>query len=166
MKRWILIAWALTLGVAAFGIAGKERLLAGGQTIYLRLAPVDPRSLMQGDYMALNFAIGNAIREARRQHDLPDARAGVAVVTLDARREAVFVRLHGSEALAPGERLLRYQTVPTRWGGVQVQVSTDAFFFQEGQAARFEHAKYGEFRVGDDGTAVLVKVVGEGLEAL
>jgi len=166
MKRWILIAWVLTLGVAAFAIAGKERLLAGGQTVYLRLAPVDPRSLMQGDYMALNFAIGNAIVEARRQQNLPDSRTGVAVVRLDDKREASFVRLHAGEPLAAGEHLLRYQTVPSRWGGVLVQVSTDAYFFQEGQAERFEKAKYGEFRLGDDGVALLVKVVGEGMAGL
>ncbi|XOT97907.1 GDYXXLXY domain-containing protein, partial [Alcaligenes pakistanensis] len=28
-----------------------------GQTVLLELAPVDPRSLMQGDYMSLNFAL-------------------------------------------------------------------------------------------------------------
>ncbi|ODV44436.1 hypothetical protein AWV79_07970 [Cupriavidus sp. UYMMa02A] len=164
MKRWILMAWALTLALAAAGIFGKERLLARGDTIYLRLAPVDPRSLMQGDYMALNFAIGAAIRAARM--DGFEQRDGVAVIRLDANREASFVRLHGDEPLAAGERLLRFQTVEARWGGTQVQVSTDAYFFQEGQGGRFEKARYGEFRVDGNGQALLVGLRGKGMEAL
>lgn len=165
MKRWIVIAWVLTVAVAAAGIAGKERLLARGDVIYLRLAPVDPRSLMQGDYMALNFDIANAIRAAQ-DGDAPGVREQTAVVRVDARGEATLVRLHKGEPLAAGERLLRFQTVPSRWGGVQVQVSTDAYFFQEGQAARFERARFGEFRVDEAGRALLVRLRDERLGAL
>ncbi|UDM50815.1 GDYXXLXY domain-containing protein [Cupriavidus sp. MP-37] len=165
MKRWILIAWALTLALAAVGIAGKERLLARGDTVFLRLAPVDPRSLMQGDYMALNFDIGNQIRAAQAQdRQLP--RDGVAVIRRDAQGVASFVRVHRAEPLAAGEQLLRYQTARSRWGGMQVQVSTDAYFFQEGQGQRFAQAEYGEFRVGADGQALLVGLRGKGMEKL
>ncbi len=166
MKRWIVIAWALTVGIAVAGIAGKERLLASGDVIYLRLAPVDPRSLMQGDYMALNFAIADAIRNAQEHQSQRLSREQTAVIRLDARGEATLVRLHAGEPLAGGERLLRFQTVPSRWGGMQVQVSTDAYFFQEGQAARFEKARFGEFRVDADGRALLVRLRDEGMGAL
>lgn len=165
MKRWILIAWALTLALATVGIAGKERLLARGDTVFLRLAPVDPRSLMQGDYMALNFDIGNQIRAVRAQ-DARFPRDGVAVIRRDAQGVASFVRVHGAEPLAAGEQLLRYQTARSRWGGMQVQVSTDAYFFQEGQGKRFAQAQYGEFRVGADGQALLVGLRGKGMEKL
>lgn len=169
MKRWILIAWALTLALAAAGIAGKERLLARGDIVLLKLAPVDPRSLMQGDYMALNFDIGNQIRTAQTQRQMPDgppARDGVAVIRRDEQGVASFVRVHSGEPLAPGEQLLRYQAARSRWGGMQVQVSTDAYFFQEGQGERFAQAGYGEFRVGADGQALLVGLRGRGLEKL
>lgn len=66
MKRWILVGWLLTLAIAAAVIVGKERVLRHGDVLYLRLAPVDPRSLMQGDYMALNFSIGIDITAAQR----------------------------------------------------------------------------------------------------
>ncbi|MFX7329222.1 GDYXXLXY domain-containing protein, partial [Acinetobacter baumannii] len=36
-------------------MAQKEMLLKEGQLVLLPLAPVDPRSLMQGDYMALRY---------------------------------------------------------------------------------------------------------------
>jgi len=41
-----------------------EKLRTDGTVIYLALAPVDPRSLMQGDYMALRLEVGNNARDA------------------------------------------------------------------------------------------------------
>ena len=43
MKRWIMVGWLLTIGVAVAGIVGKERVISRGDVVYLRLAPVDPR---------------------------------------------------------------------------------------------------------------------------
>ena len=59
--RWrtvgVLGGLALVLAVAS-GIWQREQLLGSGRVVILELAPVDPRSLMQGDYMALTFAAG------------------------------------------------------------------------------------------------------------
>ena len=70
MKRRLLIMWgvaALVLVVTNVLIFQKERLLASPQGILLELAPVDPRSLIQGDYMALAYAITREVPE----QDLP-----------------------------------------------------------------------------------------------
>jgi uncharacterized membrane-anchored protein len=168
MKRWILVAWVLGIGVSLAGIVGKERLLAQGNVVFLKLAPVDPRSLMQGDYMALHFAVADAITRAREDGHKAGAapNAGVAVIRVDERGEAAFVRLHDGEPLAAGEALLRFQNRPARWGRAQTQISTDAYFFQEGQARRYEAAQFGEFRVAPDGEAVLVGLRGKGLGRL
>jgi uncharacterized membrane-anchored protein len=45
------------LVVANLGIWQKEDLVANGQPVFVALAPVDPRSLLQGDYMRLNFRV-------------------------------------------------------------------------------------------------------------
>lgn len=166
MKRWIIVGWLLTVGVALAGIVGKERLLARGDVVYLRLAPVDPRSLMQGDYMALNFSIANEVRVAHGTAQTRLAREEIIVIRRDARNEGHFARLHKGEPLAADERLLRVQNVPARWGGTGVQVSTDAWFFQEGQAERYAQAKFGEFRVDADGQALLVGMRDEGLRGM
>ncbi|MBY4898270.1 GDYXXLXY domain-containing protein [Cupriavidus sp. AU9028] len=157
-RAWIAAALLLTLAVGGFGIVSKERLLATGQPMLLRLAPVDPRSLMQGDYMALRFAIGEPILQALHAEGegAPGDSPRIAVVRLEQNGEAVFVRLHRGEPLAEGERLLRFQIVNAGWPGGRVQVSTDAWFFQEGHAQRYEAARYGEFRVSGSGEALLV----------
>lgn len=154
MKRWIWLACVMTLAVAATLVIGNERLLAYGEPLRLRLAPVDPRSLMQGDYMALHFAIGQPIVKA--MDDEKDRASRIAVVTTGADGVADFVRLHRGEALAPNERLLRFQLRPSRWGPARVQISTDAYFFEEGQGGRYAHARFGLFRVDAQGKALLV----------
>jgi uncharacterized membrane-anchored protein len=174
-QRWIVAAWLVTLLLAGIGVFGKEHLLSNGDTVYLRLTPVDPRSLMQGDYMALNFAVADSVladdgvtgpRRARDAGPPALPREGVAVVRLDDHRVAQFVRVHAGEPLRADERLLRFQRTPGGWRGVQVQVSTNAFFFQEGEGARYETARYGEFRVDGSGDALLVGLRDEQMKPL
>ena len=54
---WLVIAGlVLVLGVANYDILQKQQVVENGQQILLRLRPVDPRSLMQGDFMQLRYA--------------------------------------------------------------------------------------------------------------
>ncbi|MCL1487153.1 MAG: GDYXXLXY domain-containing protein [Marinobacter sp.] len=70
MKQWLsrriigLLALLVALAMVNLSVFQKEQQLAHGKVVYLDLAPVDPRSLMQGDYMTLSFAIGQEIRRA------------------------------------------------------------------------------------------------------
>jgi uncharacterized membrane-anchored protein len=47
-----------------------------------------------------------------------------------------------------------------------VKFATNAYFFQEGTAARYEPARYGEFRVAPDGDLLLTGLRGKDLEPL
>lgn len=145
-KSLILPGLVLALAVPAWGIVGKERLLANGDTVLLELAPVDPRSLIQGDYMRLMYAITRTIEQ-----DDSWPNDGAIVVTLDARGVASFVRRDDASPLQPGEHLLRYRKRDRR-----VRVATDAFYFEEGSARRYERARYGELKVDSKGNSVLV----------
>jgi uncharacterized membrane-anchored protein len=142
---------ALALILVNVAIADKERLLAHGKIVYLELAPVDPRSLMQGDYMALRFRIAN---DAGKNGLVIDGRPGSAdgriVAAIDERSIASFRRLDNGQPLAPDEIALRY-----RVRGGQVKFATNAFFFQEGTGGLYETAGYGEFRVADNGDMLL-----------
>ena len=68
--RWrtvgVLGGLALVLAVANGSIWQREQLLGSGRVVILELAPVDPRSLMQGDYMALTFAAGREVTRLRK----------------------------------------------------------------------------------------------------
>ena len=66
----IALTIVVVLGLSNFKIGEYEHVLESGETVILELAPVDPRSLMQGDYMELRFAITDDIEHATRgQYD-------------------------------------------------------------------------------------------------
>lgn len=150
MKRGAVIFGGLALVLIALValVVQKEAVLARGQRVLLRLAPVDPRSLLQGDYMVLDYAISQAWREG---HEAPQEDGNV-VVRLDEHGVGTFVRYETpGTALAPGEVRVRFRVRDSR-----MRLGAEAFFFQEGHRERYEQARYGELRVMDNGTSVLV----------
>lgn len=166
-----------------------ENQLATGKPILLQLAPVDPRGFMQGDYMALSYTIERDIFDALRpqyeslqppapaldsklegselqESELNESRSdfriydpmqGYVIVAVDKHNVGHFVRLadgNNQHDLAANERSIHYRI---RRGSVQL--ATNAFFFQEGQAKAFEAAEYGLFRVNDKGEPLLTDMV-------
>ncbi len=159
MRRIILIVSSLCIvAVLNYAIYEKEQVKAHGETVYLELAPVDPRSLMQGDYMTLRYAIERGIDRdlAARQK-----KRGYMVIALDENRVAKFLRFHEGEALQSGEKLLRYHN---NYGAINVV--PDSFLFQEGHAKSYEGAKYGEFKFASDGKHILTGLASENRDRL
>jgi len=143
------ILWGMllvTLVLVNSMIYGKEKIVRTGQLMLLELAPRDPRSLMQGDYMALNYSLA---REIAGQDQVDND--GYIVVQLNAEKVARIVRFYDeSGELQEGEHLLFY-----RKRGAIVKLATDAYFFEEGQLQTYRAARYGELRVNESGIAVL-----------
>jgi uncharacterized membrane-anchored protein len=159
IRALIALGALLVLGAVNFSIVGKERIRRGGASVYLALAPVDPRSLMQGDYMALRFALAQDLErgDARTGNAPREGETRWAPVALDAQQVA---RLAAGDAQPTLK--LRY-----RIRGGHVWLGTNAFFFEEGSAERFGAARYGEFRVDrNTGEAVLVGLRDAQLHAL
>lgn len=151
-----VIFGGLTLVVVALValVARKEQVLAHGTPVLLELAPVDPRSLMQGDYMVLDYAVSREVRSLEFEGEpvRPTADDGRLVLRLDENGVGRFVRVDTpGTPLAPGELLLRYKVRKYR-----VRLGAESFFFQEGQSDHYAGAKYGELRVAGDGSSVLV----------
>ncbi len=146
----IIILPGLLMIVIAFGYSvwQKEQVLKNGEQLLIRLAPVDPRSLMQGDYMTLNYDMPSELTEVAREQ-----KEGDLVYTKDQKNVATFIRLHDENTpLADNERRLHFRT-PHGW---RVDLGAGSFFFQEGQAEKFENAKFGELRMAENGHSVLV----------
>ncbi|MCL2830884.1 MAG: GDYXXLXY domain-containing protein [Betaproteobacteria bacterium] len=134
-----VLAGILILALLNGNILQKERLIEQGRAILLQLAPVDPRSLMQGDYMALRFALANELRDKA-------SRGEMLILKLDENNVAHFERIdEGHSVLQADEIRFRYRL-------------PNAFFLEEGQGKIYESARYGEFRVADDGSAVLTQL--------
>jgi len=154
----LLLAGLLVLGTVNFSIFGKEEIKREGEVVFLDLRPVDPRSLMQGDYMALRFRLAQEIGATIRPDAQPrEGEMRLASITLDDKRVAHLAKPGTAPTLA-----IRY-----RYRHGEVWLGTNAFFFEEGTEERFGPARYGEFRV-DRGTgeAVLVGLRDAGLKPL
>jgi len=147
----------LILGVVNYAIWQREALLEHGKIVILELAPVDPRSLMQGDYMALRFAAGeNLVSAFGVKPEVAPSADGYVVLVSDSNGVAQRVRIQDDVLpLSGNEIALRY-----RIRDRDVRIVTNAYFFPEGKAAHYEQARYGEVRVGEDGTGLLVRMLG------
>jgi len=126
--KWLVILLNLILILFLFNksIVEKENLLSNGKLVLLKLAPVDPRSLMQGDFMRLDYEI------SRNQNSDSIPKRGYCIVTLDKNGVAGKVRLQdGITPLSTWE----YPIVYTASGG-NINIGAESFFFEEGQGKK------------------------------
>jgi uncharacterized membrane-anchored protein len=144
--RWLTLALGVGLAIPAYVVVQKERVVAAAETVLLPLAPVDPRSLIQGDYMTLRYALVS---------ELPNVAAmaprGALVITRDADGVASFVRVDDGRPLAPGELRLRYAK-----RGTGVSLGAETFLFPEGEGPTLAGARYGELALAESGDSVLI----------
>lgn len=147
----VLVNLVAVLAFFNLSVVEKEEVLTEGKLVLLALVPVDPRSLMQGDYMTLSYAIS----QTQELEKLPSR--GYAVVRLDSQNVAQLVRYQPEkEPLNDGELLIRYSK-----GSWSLNLGAESYFFEEGQAETFERAAYGGLKVDDEGNSILVGLYDE-----
>ena len=146
---FIAVNLFLLMGYVLYSVVQKERILSQGKLVLLELAPVDPRSLMQGDYMALNYKIGEATNDTFSHFPV----RGYCVVRVDPSGIANRVRLQEYRApLSDGEYLIPY----TKGRYDDIHIGAESFFFKEGTSAKYDSARYGGLRIDTKGNCVLV----------
>ena len=124
----LLFAFAVVFIFMNVQIFQKESIKNDGEVIYFKLAPVDPRAFMLGDYMALNF-----------EHNLrnySDENMQTFIVTLNDQKVVIDAEPYQDTTVKDNQRLFK----------IQDQLRPDRFYFQEGHAQSYEEAKYGLFR--------------------
>ena len=129
----------------------KEEILSDGTLVLLKLAPVDPRSLMQGDYMLLRYGIANDVNESIL------AVRGYCVLKTNSKNIGTSVRFQEDQTpLNKGEMLIKY-----RLAQGQPFIGAESYFFEEGQAEKYEQAVYGGLKVDEEGNSVLIGLYDE-----
>ena len=151
---WRSARW-LVFGLTNLTILQKQDIVDNGRKVLLRLAPVDPRSLIQGDFMRLRYDRAS-YPDARTEEALP--WRGTVVLALDDLGVGEFARIDDGTALGPEEVRIAYK-LSGRFGSMRF--GADSFFFQEGDADLYADADFGVLHVGDDGGSVLVGLAGE-----
>ena len=128
----ILAAASLQLGVLVAMIAGNTVPYIGGQTVLLRVVPVDPRDLMRGDYVTLSYDISRLA---------PASTGGGAdrTVYVSLAPEADGRHFQGSAA-----SFTRPATGPyirgTTGGPGRITFGIESYYVQEGRGRDYEQA--------------------------
>ena len=163
MKRWARMAfWAVVAGQLVFMlafIAYKEVDLRTGTEVVLQTVPVDPRSLLQGDYAILDYEIASL---PSYREDLP-------------RGETVYVELYRLATQGPEVWWARNYRLD-RPSGTQVFIkgrvdrpghldfSLGTYFVPEGTGHIIEGAQDVKVvvNVDPDGSAIIKEVLVDG----
>jgi uncharacterized membrane-anchored protein len=140
MKRNLLI---LVLALQTAWLLGtvvvQERALASGQTILLETSRVDPRDMLRGDYLILNYKISDLPTNLFLppvKKDLPvDTKIFVALVL--GTNQFYEVRRASTNDLVPaaGEVLLRGKSADAWWNAtnsIHVAYGIENYFVTEG----------------------------------
>lgn len=175
----VLITAVVTVAYVGSVAFRHQAVRSGGDALYLALAPVDPLSLFQGQYMTVNFALE---RETHDRGAVPADGNGdvLAVIELDERkvgtvREFVaqepteFVRQRLNEKYGIGKFvLLAVRLIPTPHESTtsRVEMWQKQFMFMENTEDLYDNARFGFFKVTSNGQYQLVDLADEHLKLL
>jgi len=161
VKKWstglFVTVVVLQTGFIAATAWQKEQLLQKGDIIALELAPVDPRSLIQGDYVQLGYEAGNKYNDQffNSADAPPEGKINVALQPssgsvsykgedIPVYEAAQFVRTKPDGLFIHGSG--RYGTLT---------LGIEHFFIPENTGMKWEQKKYAIVRVAKNGDALL-----------
>ena len=187
---WLVGVFVIALlGAVNYKVQQFEDVLATGKPVVLKIAPVDPRSLMQGDYMVLNYAILSEIQqsqflsesneslesnesidagEANETIDIdessPSGKKAYILVHLDKNRVATFCE-EQSEIPTDFKHCTPNVYLPIRYKGWLPELPSQDYFFAEGKGEHYAQAEYAEYRF-KDGILLLARLLDKDLKGL
>ena len=153
-KILLIINIVILFVVTGFSANKEEGYKKSNSYFYLELAPVDPRSLLQGDYMTLNYDITdkaqeiifNGIYDSKDENNkFLDMRKGYIVVSLDENKVAKFVKLSKEKT---DEKDLLF--IAFKSDGFNVNINANSYLFQEGTGDKYENARYSKVVLVDN----------------
>ena len=188
---WLVGVFVIALlGAVNYKVQQFEDVLATGKPIVLKIAPVDPRSLMQGDYMILNYAIlsefqqsqvlpeSNESFESNESIDTlesnettgidessPSGNKAYILVHLDKNHVATFCEAQ-SEIPTDFKHCTPNVYLPIRYNGSWLpKLPSQDYFFAEGKGEYYAQAEYAEYRF-KDGILLLARLLDKDLKGL
>ncbi|WP_255308360.1 GDYXXLXY domain-containing protein [Haemophilus parainfluenzae] len=188
---WLVGVFVIALlGAVNYKVQQFEDVLATGKPVVLKIAPVDPRSLMQGDYMVLNYAILSEIQQSQFlsesnesletsesidageanetigiDESSPSGKKAYILVHLDQNHVATFCE-EQSEIPTDFKHCTPNVYLPIRYkGGWLPKLPSQDYFFAEGKGEHYAQAEYAEYRF-KDGILLLARLLDKDLKGL
>lgn len=155
MRNKIILLSSLLIFLALnYGIYKNKGIEKSDDILFLKLAPRDPRSLLRGDYMHLNYAL----ERINVSSNATFPRKGFFVVKADKDNIGHFVKIYSGAPLERGEKLISYYNTHLRSSLFPPHFLTPPkkFFFQEGHGTYYRYAKYGVFKFDKNQNYLLI----------
>ncbi|MFK4784949.1 GDYXXLXY domain-containing protein [Fusobacterium sp. MFO224] len=135
MKK-ILVLLNISLLIVYFGYSiNIEKSNLKKDSFYLELLPVDPRSLIQGDYMKLSYKIVNDSYK-----DIYNLKEGYIKISIDNKNIGHYMNVETLlSPLSNNEKLIYFNQL---YNGLDIGINS--YLFQEGKGYLFQKAKYAE----------------------
>lgn len=182
-KLMPLILALICLIIYIASIMGFEKHKSTGDDLYVPLLPADPRSLLQGDYMALNYELNihnpniktenaNNDDESLNDESETDFSWEYTNSKLDNQHELTLWISKDNHNILTNSYFDKTQNTtplivknPSNWLGGLYPASR-SFFFAEGLGECYENAKFAHLKVDKTGKPLLVGLVGDELKPL
>ena len=188
---WLVGVFVIALlGAVNYKVQQFEDVLATGKPVVLKIAPVDPRSLMQGDYMVLNYAILSEFQQSQvlsesnesldsnepidtvesnettgiDESSRPSGKKAYILVHLDKNHVATFCEAQ-SEIPTDFKHCTPNVYLPIRYKGWFPELPSQDYFFAEGKGEYYAQAEYAEYRF-KDGILLLARLLDKDLKGL
>jgi len=167
MKKILIVVNIVLLFVITGFFAQKEESYKKLDSyFYLELRPVDPRSLLQGDYMTLNYDILDQTTEfiyqnksydyyeedkkeeteqERERRELAEAKKAYIAIRLDGNKVAKFVKITKEKTDEKDLLFIAYKS-----NGYSVDINANSYLFQEGTGDKYENARYAKVVLVDN----------------
>lgn len=136
----------------------KEQLLQNGEVAALELVPLDPRSLLQGDYVQLSYQIQTDYRDYYYAKPADPIDGSLEVVlkksdkTINYNGKQVFV-YEAAEFVPSGTKDHLFLRGKSRHGTLALGI--ESFFIPENTGSEWEEKSYAIVRIAKNGDAVL-----------
>ena len=188
---WLVGVFVIALlGAVNYKVQQFEDVLATGKPVVLKIAPVDPRSLMQGDYMVLNYAILSEFQQSQvlsesnesldsnepidtvesnettgiDESSRPSGKKAYILVHLDKNHVATLCEAQ-SEIPTDFKHCTPNVYLPIRYKGWFPELPSQDYFFAEGKGEYYAQAEYAEYRF-KDGILLLARLLDKDLKGL
>ena len=165
------------LGAVNYKVQQFEDVLATGKPVVLKIAPADPRSLMQGDYMVLDYAILSELQQSQFSPESnesnettgidelsPSGKKAYILVHLDKNHVATFCEAQ-SETPTDFKHCTPNVYLPVRYKYWSPKLPSQEYFFAEGKERYYAQAEYAEYRF-KNGVLLLALLLDQDLNPL
>ena len=165
------------LGAVNYKVQQFEDVLATGKPVVLKIAPADPRSLMQGDYMVLNYAILSELQQSQFSSESNESNetTGIDELSPSGKKAYILVHLDKNHVATLCEAQSEIPTdfkhctpnvyLPIRYKGWLPELPSQDYFFAEGKGEYYAQSEYAEYRF-KDGILLLARLLDKDLKGL